>query len=67
MSNELILAHHALETALGKERRRNQELLDLLTPALKALDKGYHDVTRERLEVSIDLLLTALTPPHKDL
>ena len=60
LKDQLIIARHELDAALGRQRRCDQDLLDLLRPALQAMDRGRHDVARERLDVAVEMLRKAV-------
>ena len=54
--NEIHLAHALDNTVKGIAHKNAQEMTDLLTVALSALNRGRTAVVQERLEVVIDML-----------
>lgn len=53
---EIHLAHALQNTVSGIAHKNAQEMTDLLTTALSALNRGRTAVVQERLEVVIDML-----------
>lgn len=54
--NETHLAHALQNTVSGLAHKNAQEMTELLTVALSALNRGRTAVVQERLEVVIDML-----------